>query len=143
MIDRFEIIDHDSPRPEAERILYCDRTGGDLFRDETDLDLSHWQPNPTCRVPSGHVHGNLLPLHGQSQPGTWMVAVNNHVDVDGILSHRNSGDFPVGPSLTEPDGVGDPFERLSRTSRSAELSLGGRFLHGPGGVLDRKDVTNL
>jgi hypothetical protein len=31
MIERFEIIDHDSPRPEAERILLCDGTGGKLF----------------------------------------------------------------------------------------------------------------
>jgi hypothetical protein len=47
MIDRFEIIDHVSPRPEAERILFCDGTGGKLFRAEADLELSHWRPNRT------------------------------------------------------------------------------------------------
>jgi hypothetical protein len=41
VIDRFEIIDHDSPRPEAERILFCDGTGGKLFGAETDSELSH------------------------------------------------------------------------------------------------------
>jgi hypothetical protein len=32
MIDRFEIIDSHSPRPDAERILFCDGTGCRLFR---------------------------------------------------------------------------------------------------------------
>jgi hypothetical protein len=47
MIERFEIINHGSPRPDAERILFCDETGGKLFRVETDLELSHWRPNRT------------------------------------------------------------------------------------------------
>ena len=32
MVDRFEIIGTGSPRPEAERILFCDGTGGSLYR---------------------------------------------------------------------------------------------------------------
>jgi len=47
MIDRFEIVGHDSPRPEAEQIIFCDGTGGGLFQPETDLELSHWRPNKT------------------------------------------------------------------------------------------------
>jgi len=31
MIDRFEIIDHDSPRPDAKHILFCDGTGAKFF----------------------------------------------------------------------------------------------------------------
>jgi hypothetical protein len=42
MIEQYEIIDHGSRRPQAERILFCDGTGGSLFREETDLELSHW-----------------------------------------------------------------------------------------------------
>jgi hypothetical protein len=47
MINRFEIIGHDSPRPDAERILFCDGTDERIFRPETDLELSHWRPNRT------------------------------------------------------------------------------------------------
>ncbi len=39
MIERFEIIDHESPRPDADRIIFCDGTGGAIFRSETDLEL--------------------------------------------------------------------------------------------------------
>lgn len=87
MIDRFEIIDHDSPRPEAERILFCDGTGGGLFRAETDLELSHWRPN---RTPAEYRAGTSTEICfrflDRPRPGTWTAAVNNHVDVDGILS---------------------------------------------------------
>ena len=87
MIDRFEIIDHDSPRPEAECILFCDGTGGKLFRDDTDLELSHWRPN---RTPAEYRAGTSTEICyrflGNPRPGSWTAAVNNHVDVDGILS---------------------------------------------------------
>lgn len=44
MIDRFEILGHDSdsPRSEADKIIFCDGTSGRLFHPETDLELSHW-----------------------------------------------------------------------------------------------------
>lgn len=87
MIDRFEIIDHDSPRPEAERILFCDGTGGKLFRENTDLELSHWRPN---RTPAEYRAGTSTEICfrflDDPRPGTWTAAVNNHVDVDGILA---------------------------------------------------------
>ena len=46
-IERFEILGSGSLRPDAERILFCDGTGGSHFRAETDLELSRWQPNRT------------------------------------------------------------------------------------------------
>ena len=87
MTDRFEIIDHESPRPEADRIIFCDGTGGDLFRPETDLELSHWRPN---RTPAEYRAGTSTEICFRflehPRPGSWTAAVNNHVDVDGILS---------------------------------------------------------
>jgi len=47
MIDRFEIVTSASARPKAERIIFCDGTGGSLYQPETDLELSHWRPNKT------------------------------------------------------------------------------------------------
>jgi hypothetical protein len=47
MIDRFLILEHAAPRPDAERVIFCDGSGGDVFREGSDLDLSHWRPNRT------------------------------------------------------------------------------------------------
>lgn len=87
MINRFEIIGHDSLRPEAAQIIFCDGTGGRLFRAESDLELSHWRPN---RTPPEYRAGTSTEICfrflDNPRPGSWTVAVNNHVDVDGILS---------------------------------------------------------
>ncbi len=87
MIDRFEIIGPSSPRPAAEHIIFCDGAGGDMFRPASDLELSHWRPNCTPREyragTSTEISYRFLDA---PRPGGWTVAVNNHVDVDGILS---------------------------------------------------------
>ncbi|HVX63894.1 MAG TPA: DUF6687 family protein [Pirellulales bacterium] len=87
MIDRFEIIAHGASRPDAEHIVFCDGAGGELFRDVADLELSHWRPN---RTPAEYRAGTSTEICfrfvDHPQPGEWTAAVNNHVDVDGILS---------------------------------------------------------
>jgi hypothetical protein len=87
MIDRFEIIGHSSRRPDAEHIIFCDGTGGEHYRPETDLELSHWRPNGT---PTGYRAPTSTAICYRfldaPRAGPWTVAVNNHVDVDGILS---------------------------------------------------------
>jgi hypothetical protein len=87
MIERFEIIGHDSPRPEAEHLLFCDGTGGKHFHADQDLELSHWRPN---RTPAEYRAGTSTEICfrflDNPRPGQWTAAVNNHVDVDGILS---------------------------------------------------------
>ena len=87
MIDRFEIVGHNSSRPEAERIIFCDGTGGDIFQPETDLELSHWRPNKTpAEYRAGTSTEICFRFLDNQRLGSWTVAVNNHVDVDGILS---------------------------------------------------------
>lgn len=87
MIDRYEIIDHGSSRPEADKIIFCDGTEGGVFRPNADLELSHWRPN---RTPPEYRAGTSTEICFQfldnPRPGSWTAAVNNHVDVDGILS---------------------------------------------------------
>lgn len=87
MIDRFEIIEDDGPRPEAERIVFCDGAGGTLSQPDWDLELSHWRPN---RTPADYRAGTSTEICfrflDNPRPGNWTAAVNNHVDVDGILS---------------------------------------------------------
>ena len=87
MIDRFEILSDKTARPDAERILFCDGTGGCLFDPDNDLELSHWRPN---RTPAEYRAGTSTEICfrflDNPLPGEWTAAVNNHVDVDGILS---------------------------------------------------------
>jgi hypothetical protein len=87
MIDRYHIIDHGDPRPDAEHILFCDGTEEAIFRPEADLELSHWRPN---RTPDEYRAGTSTEICfrflDNPRPGTWTAAVNNHIDVDGILS---------------------------------------------------------
>ncbi len=87
MIERFEVMTKDARRPEGERIIFCDGTGGAWFHAETDLELSHWRPN---RTPPEYRAGTSTEICFKfldaPRPGSWTVAVNNHVDVDGVLS---------------------------------------------------------
>jgi hypothetical protein len=87
MIERFEIIGSTSARPDAERIIFCDGTDGRLFHADIDLELSHWRPN---RTPAEYRAGTSTEICfrflDNPRQGSWTVAVNNHVDVDGILS---------------------------------------------------------
>ncbi|HVX14666.1 MAG TPA: DUF6687 family protein [Pirellulales bacterium] len=87
LVDRFEIVGQGSSRPEAEKIIFCDGTGGGLFRDGNDLELSHWRPNRTpVEYRAGTSTEICFRFLDDPRPGPWTVAVNNHVDVDGILS---------------------------------------------------------
>jgi hypothetical protein len=87
LIDRFEIVGSTSPRPKAEKIIFCDGTGGSLYRPESDLELSHWRPNTTpVEYRAGTSTEICFRFLDNPRLGTWTVAVNNHVDVDGILS---------------------------------------------------------
>jgi hypothetical protein len=87
MLSRFEIVTSGSPRPDAEKIIFCDGSGGRLFRPQTDLELSHWRPNRTPPQYRGDTStAACFRFLDQPQPGLWAAAVNNHLDVDGILS---------------------------------------------------------
>ena len=87
MIDHFEIVGFNSPRPDAEHIIFCDGTGGGIYRTDTDLELSHWRPNHTpTEYRAGTSTEICCKFLDAPRHGSWTVAVNNHLDVDGILS---------------------------------------------------------
>jgi len=87
VIEQFEIVSSNSPRPDADCIIFCDGTGGGLFHPETDLELSHWRPNQTPSQYRADTSTEIcFRFLDQPLPGQWSVAVNNHLDVDGILS---------------------------------------------------------
>jgi hypothetical protein len=87
MIDRFLILDHDTSRPDAEHVIYCDGSGGGMFREDKDLDLSHWRPNRTPTAYRADTSTEIcFRFLDDPVPGEWTLAVNSHLDVDGILS---------------------------------------------------------
>jgi hypothetical protein len=87
MIDRFLILPIGSKRPDAARIIFCDGAGGRTFREGFDLDLSHWRPN---RTPPQYRAGTSTEICFRFLDAPirteWTLALNNHVDVDGLLS---------------------------------------------------------
>jgi hypothetical protein len=87
MIDRFLILDHDTPRPDAQRVIYCDGSGGGMFLEGADIDLSHWRPNRTPANFRADTSTEICFrfLHNPIA-AEWTLAVNNHLDVDGMLS---------------------------------------------------------
>lgn len=87
MIPHFEVLEHNSPRPDAQKIIFCDGTGGAIFQPETDLELSHWRPNHTpAEFRAGTSTEICFRFLDNPRSGEWTIAVNNHVDVDGLLS---------------------------------------------------------
>ncbi|MES1213272.1 MAG: DUF6687 family protein [Singulisphaera sp.] len=87
MIERFLILDHEPPSPNSEPLIFCDGAGGDAFRPEQDLDLSHWRPNRTPRqYRAGTSTEICFHFLDAPLPGPWTLAVNNHLDIDGLLS---------------------------------------------------------
>lgn len=87
MIDRFEILSDKTVRPDADRIIFCDGTGGRIYDRNNDLELSHWRPNLTpTEYRAGTSTEICFRFLDNPRPGNWTAAVNNHVDVDGILS---------------------------------------------------------
>lgn len=87
MIERFLIVGFGEKRPDAERIAFCDGAGGGMFREGADIELSHWRPNRTpARYRANTSTEMCLKFAADPLPGRWTLAVNNHLDVDGILS---------------------------------------------------------
>jgi hypothetical protein len=81
------VVPHGGPRPDAPCVLFCDGSGGALFREGSDLELSHWRPNRTPpRLMAGTSTEICFRFLDESPGDNLAVAVNNHVDVDGLLS---------------------------------------------------------
>jgi hypothetical protein len=85
-MDYFVIGSSTHARPASERTLYCDGAAVD-FREGVDLELSHWIPNRTpAHLKADTSTGICLGFARTGDLARYDLAVNNHVDVDGILS---------------------------------------------------------
>lgn len=83
----FHVTGSAEPRPASQATVFCDGAAGAEYRDGMDIELSHWIPNrtpPRLRADSSTEICMRFAAEGMSR--SWDLAVNNHVDVDGILS---------------------------------------------------------
>jgi hypothetical protein len=88
-VPRIHVLGSDRPRPPSERTLYVDGSAGSGFRDSVDLELSHWVPTRTPARWAADTSTEICMRFLEDPPpdaAAYDVAINNHVDVDGILS---------------------------------------------------------
>jgi hypothetical protein len=84
---RFYVSGSRDPRPASSGVIFCDGSPDEAFRPGVDLELSHWVPNQTPSAYRADTSTEIC-LNFVSAVPTWDydLAVNNHVDVDGILA---------------------------------------------------------
>ncbi len=84
----FHIQGSRRPRAASGRTIYCDGSAGEGFRPGVDMELSHWLPNrtpPRFKADSStEICLNFAATGGAL--ADYDLALNNHVDVDGVLS---------------------------------------------------------
>ncbi len=88
-VPRFHVIGSSAPVPPSERTLYVDGSAGSAFRPGADLELSHWVPTTTPARWAADTSTEICLRFLVDPPddvAAYEVAINNHVDVDGILS---------------------------------------------------------
>jgi hypothetical protein len=72
-------------RPQSRRTVFADGAG-DGLRDGTDVELSHWVPNRTPARFKADTSTEICMNFVLSREVEYDLVVNNHADVDGVLS---------------------------------------------------------
>jgi hypothetical protein len=88
-VPAFHVLGSSAPAPRSERTIYVDGSAGSGFRPDVDLELSHWVPTRTPARWAADTSTEICLRYLADPPadaGGYDLAVNNHVDVDGILS---------------------------------------------------------
>lgn len=88
-VPRVHVLGSARPHPASERTLFVDGSAGSGFRPDRDLELSHWVPTRTPARWAADTSTEICLRFLDDPPpdaSAYEVAVNNHVDVDGILS---------------------------------------------------------
>lgn len=86
----FHVLGSAEPMPVAERVVYVDGSAPpSTFRPGVDLELSHWLPTSTPARWAADTSTETCLRFLDDPPddaAAYRLAVNNHVDVDGVLS---------------------------------------------------------
>jgi hypothetical protein len=85
--DRFHVDGSTDPRPDAPRVIYADGADAGRARRPGEIELSHWVPNATdARYKADTSTEICLRYVADPARESADLVVNDHVDVDGILS---------------------------------------------------------
>ncbi len=87
MLRRFFYSSDGLDLPQNKGVLYVDGAAGAGFSEALDLELSHWVPNRTPAPYKADTSTGICLRFIKAQPiSNHSLVVNNHTDVDGILS---------------------------------------------------------
>ena len=108
---KFHIQGSQRPRPSARAVIYCDGGTDDQFREGVDLELSHWIPNRTPARFKEDTSTEICLSFVASGDQRFDLVVNNHADVDGVLSMftlvAGAWALPHRRTLTQAAHMGD------------------------------------
>ncbi|MDP5273877.1 DUF6687 family protein [Chengkuizengella axinellae] len=87
MIPNFYIIGSETERPPSKKTIFTDGAPDNTFREGVDIELSHWIPNQTPDIYRADTSTEIcMNFVAKESSKEWDLAINNHLDVDGILS---------------------------------------------------------
>lgn len=87
MIKRFYILGSEKARPSSRKTIFVDGSPDETYREGIDMELSHWIPNRTpIRFKADTSTEICMNFITEDSSDEWDLAINNHLDVDGILS---------------------------------------------------------
>ncbi len=82
----FYIIGSREHRPTSHKSIFVDGTADKTFRTQQDLELSHWIPNRSEQKYKAGTSTEMCFSYLQQEPLNYDLVINNHMDVDGVLS---------------------------------------------------------
>ena len=86
-VPRHFIVDARKRMPKSRRTIFADGSADSSFRPGVDLELSHWVPTTTPACWAADTSTEIcMRFMEDSAADQYELAVNNHLDVDGILS---------------------------------------------------------
>lgn len=83
----YYILGSNSTRPISKKTIFADGSADQSFRTDIDIELSHWLPNTTPSSFKADTSTEIcLNFTEKGNLPDFDLVVNNHLDVDGVLS---------------------------------------------------------
>ncbi|PWK14884.1 DUF6687 family protein [Tumebacillus permanentifrigoris] len=87
MIPQFFVLGSSDVRPASARTIFADGSADATYREGVDLELSHWIPNRTPERYKANTSTEIcMNFVAEHATDGWELAINNHLDCDGVLS---------------------------------------------------------